>query len=69
MIQYLDSWYQYLDYLIDPIFQEVNRLVVLLFEDSAVIMGHKGYFLPKVEMKEYNVIINGINCFDQLDQK
>ena len=29
-------------------------------------MGRKGYFLPKVEMKEYNVIINGRNCFDQL---
>ena len=26
---------QYLDYLIDPSFQEVNRLFVLLFEDNA----------------------------------
>ena len=42
---------QYLDYLIDPRFQGVNRLFVLSFEDNAHRTGHTGYFLPKTEKK------------------
>ena len=41
---------QYLDYLIDPFFQGVNRVFVLLFEDNVVRTGHTEYFLPKVEI-------------------
>ena len=54
-----------LNYLIEPSFKGVNRLFVLAFE-----MTHKenytGYYLPNVEIKNYNVIINGENFFDQL---
>ena len=32
---------QYLDYLVDPSFQGVNRLFVLSFEGNAVRTGHK----------------------------
>ena len=30
-----------------------------------MIETHKGYFLPKVEIKDFNVIIDGENFFDQ----
>ena len=36
---------QYLDYLIDPNFQGVNRLFVLSFEDNSHRTRHTGYFL------------------------
>ena len=56
---------QYLGYLIDPSFQGVNRLFVLSSEDIAHQARHIGFFLPKVEIKDYNVMINGQNFFDQ----
>ena len=54
---------QYVDFLIAPSFQEVTRLFVLLFksdeeEDRKV---HTGHYLPKVETKEYNAMIDGKN--------
>ena len=30
-----------------------------------MIETHRGYFLPKVEIKDFNVIIDGRNFFDQ----
>ena len=30
-----------------------------------MIETHTGYFLPKVEIKDFNVIIDGGNFFDQ----
>ena len=56
---------QYLDYLIDPSFQGANRLFVLAFENNAHRTRHTGYFLPTVELKDYNVMIDGKNLFDQ----
>ena len=50
---------QYLDYLIDPNFQGVNRLFLLSFENNMVKTGRKEYFLPKVEREDYNVMIAG----------
>ena len=50
-----------LNYLVEPSFQGVNRLFVLAFENDA----HSDYFLPNVEMKDYNIMINGANFFDQ----
>ena len=52
---------QYLDYLIDPSFQGVNRLFVLPFEVDVVWTGHLRYFLPTVELKDYNIMIDGRN--------
>ena len=54
---------QYIDYLISPSFQGVNRLFVLLSKDNAGRIGHTGYFLPTVEIKDYNVTIDGQNLF------
>ena len=42
---------QYLDYLIDPSFQGVNRLFVLLFENNNDRTAHTAYFLRTVEIK------------------
>ena len=56
----------YLDYLIDPSFQGVNRLFVLSFENQDDVTVHTKYYLPTVEMKDYNVMINGQNFLDQL---
>ena len=50
---------QYLDFLIDPSFQGVNRLFVLLFENEDLKKRHTGYYLPKLEMKDYNVMNDG----------
>ena len=56
---------QYLDFLIDPRFQGVNILFVLSFENEGDRKVHAGYNLPKVETKDYNVLIDGENFFDQ----
>ena len=56
---------QYLNFLIDPSFQGVNRLFVLSFENEGDKKVHTGYYLPKVEKKCYNVMIDGQNFFDQ----
>ena len=48
---------QYLDYLIDPSFQGINRLFVLSFENNKHRKSYKRYFLPSVEVKDCNVMI------------
>ena len=56
----------HLDYLIDPSFQGVNRLLVLSFENSTDRTVHAKYYLKAVEIKDYNVMMDGQNVFDQL---
>ena len=51
--------------MINPRFQGVNRLFVLLFENEDDRTSHSTYYLPKVEIKDYNVMIDGRNVFDQ----
>ena len=48
-----------LNYLIESSFQGVNRLFILAFKNDT-----QGY-LPNVETKNYNIVINGENFFDQ----
>ena len=55
----------YLDKLIDPSFQGVNRLFVLPFENENNRTSHTEYYLPTVEIKDYNVMIDGRKFFDQ----
>ena len=45
--------------------QGVNRLFVLAFENDTQRTSAKGYYLPNVEIKDYNVMINGENVFNQ----
>ena len=47
-----------LNHLVEPSFQGVNRLFVLLFEDDAQRTTNKRYYLPNVEIKDYNVMID-----------
>ena len=53
-----------LNYLIDPTFSNVNRLFVLSFENEEDRTSFSEYYLPKVEIKGYNVIINGKSFFE-----
>ena len=48
---------RYLNYLINPSFQRVNRLFVLSFENESDRTSHSTYYLPKVGIKGYNVMI------------
>ena len=50
-----------LNHLIEPSFQGVNRLFVLVFEDDAQRISNKRYYIPNVEIKDYNVMIDGKN--------
>ena len=56
---------QYLNHLVDLSFQGVNRLFVLYFEKENGRTSHSEYYLPKVEVKDYNVNIDDKNFFDQ----
>ena len=49
----------------EPSFQGVNRLFVLAFENDAQRKVHFGNYLPNVEIKNYNVMINEENISDQ----
>ena len=46
-------------YLSKPSFQGINRLFVLAFEGDTQRTSHSGYYLPNVEIKDYNIMING----------
>ena len=54
-----------LNHLIQPSFQRVNRLFVLAFENDAQRTSNKRYYIPNVEIKDYNVMIDGKIFFDQ----
>ena len=54
---------QYLDFLVDPSFQGVNRFFVLLFENEAQRISNKRYYLSTVETKNYSVMIDGQKTF------
>ena len=53
-----------LNHLIEPSFQGVNRLFVSAFEDDDRTSDDK-YYLPTVEIKDCNIMINSENFFDQ----
>ena len=54
-----------LKHLVEPSFQGVNRFFVLAFENDTQRVSHSVYYLPNVEIKDYNIMINGENFFDQ----
>ena len=53
-----------LNYLIDPTFNNVNRLFVLSFENEEDRTSFSNYYLPKAEIKDYNVMIDGKPFFE-----
>ena len=43
-----------LSYLIDPTFTKVNRMFVLLFENENNRTSFSNYYLPNVQIKDFN---------------
>ena len=56
---------QYSYFLIDPSFQGIKRVYVFSFENKNDRTANTGYYLPEIEIKNYNVKIDGKNVFDQ----
>ena len=54
-----------MNHSVQPNFQGVNTLFVLAFEDDDQRTSNKRYYIPNVEIKDYNVMIDGKNLFDQ----
>ena len=56
---------------LDASFQGVNKLFVLAFDNTengankVKIDSHRKYFLPRVNITNYNVLIDGRNFYDQ----
>ena len=53
-----------LNYLIDPTFTNVNRLFVLSFENETDRTSFSKYYVPKTEIKDFNVLIDGKPFFE-----
>ena len=53
-----------LNYLIDPTFTNLNRLFVLSFENENNRTSFSKYYVPKVELKDFNVLIDGKPFFE-----
>ena len=56
-----------LDYLIDPIFMNVYKLFVLSFprnNNTDSRYSFSNYYVPKVRIKDFNVLIDGKSFFD-----
>ena len=56
--------------MLDSNYQGVKRLFVLAYDNTAgnnqvSIDSSKTYFLPKVEIENYNIEIDGRNFYDQ----
>ena len=56
---------QNLNHLVEPSFQGVNRLFVLAFSNDISRTSDDRYYLLNVEIKDYIIMINGENFFDQ----
>ena len=53
-----------LNYLIDPAFTNVNRLFVLTFENGDDRTSFSKYYVPQIEIKYFNVLIDGKPFFE-----
>ena len=53
-----------LNTLIDPTFTNVNRLFVLAYQTADDRQSFSQFYLPKVMVKDYNVIIDKLAFFD-----
>ena len=53
-----------LNILVDPTFTNVNRLFVLTYQTADDRQSCSQFYLPKVMVKDYNVIIDKLAFFD-----
>ena len=55
---------------LDPSFQGVNRLFLMAYsradDNQATRNGQRKYYLPRIDLQKYNVIIDGRNFYDNL---
>ena len=58
-----------LNYLTDPTFNNVNRLFVLAFQNETDRTSYLKYYTPTVEIKGYNVILDGREPFYEIPIK
>ena len=54
-----------LNHLVEPSFQGIKGLFALAFENDNQRTSYERYYIPTVEIKDYNIMINGENFFDQ----
>ena len=53
-----------LNYLVDPTFTKINRLFVLSFENEDDRRSFSKYYVPDVQIKDLNVLIDGKSFFE-----
>ena len=53
-----------LNYQIDPTFTKMNRLFVLSFENEEYRISFSKHYVPKIEIKDFNVLIDGKQFFE-----
>ena len=53
-----------LNHLIDPTFTNVNRIFVLSYENEDNRASFSKYYIPKVEINDFNVLIDGKPFFE-----
>ena len=51
--------------LLDTVIPGVNRLFLAAFPDAALRNNHRRYFLPTANIRDYNVLIDRRNFYDQ----
>ena len=54
-----------LNHLVEPSVLGINKLFGLAFENDDDRISDDEYYLPTVEIKDYNIVINSENFFDQ----
>ena len=54
-----------MNHLVESSSQVINRLFVLVFENYVQRTSNKGYYILNVEIKDYNVMIDGKTFFGQ----
>ena len=52
------------NYLIDPTFNKVNRLLILWFENEEDRTSFSKYYTPNVQIRDFNVLVDGKSFFD-----
>ena len=53
-----------LNYLTDPTYTKVNRFFVLSFENQNDRTSFSKYYVPNIQTKDFNVLIDGKSFFD-----
>ena len=58
---------RHLNHLVDPSFQGVNIIFLLFFENQGDRTSYSNYYLPKVSIDYYNVMIDSKKISNPLE--